>query len=229
MTPRRLLLWGSLAASIAAALADPSFLPFFPSSASTPPVAAPVTHAHRSRASTASQTMATLASPASARTTGGSDERDKRDESDDSLAAERRELLRQVRAFVSGSGPSVGASSIVAPVPREMLADADGAPAPQRLFVSQNWGPPPPAPSSAPVPATPLPPTAPPLPFTYLGKALAAGAWEVYLARGEKTFIVHENSVVDDVYRVASIKPPRLSLIYIPMNQQQELDIGGTQ
>ncbi|MCE4060174.1 hypothetical protein LXM60_08165 [Pandoraea sputorum] len=214
MTPRRLLLWGSLAASIAAALADPSFLPFFPSSASTPPVAAPVTHARRSGSSTASQTMAP---PASAGTT------------DDSLAAERRELLRQVRAFVSGSGPSVGASSIVAPVPREMLADVDGAPAPQRLFVSQNWGPPPPAPSSAPVPTTPLPPTAPPLPFTYLGKALAAGAWEVYLARGEKTFIVHENSVVDDVYRVASIKPPRLSLIYIPMNQQQELDIGGTQ
>ncbi|VVE79834.1 hypothetical protein [Pandoraea sputorum] len=222
MTPRRLLLWGSLAASIAAALADPSFLPFFPSSA-TSPVAAPVTPARRSGSSTASQTMAPLAFPASARTTGGSDE------SDDSLAAERRELLRQVRAFVSGSGPSVGASSIVAPVPREMLADADGAPAPQRLFVSQNWGPPPPAPSSAPVPATPLPPTAPPLPFTYLGKALAAGAWEVYLARGEKTFIVHENSVVDDVYRVASIKPPRMSLIYIPMNQQQELDIGGTQ
>ncbi|MFK0380164.1 hypothetical protein [Pandoraea sp. NPDC090278] len=219
MTPRRLLLWGSLAASIAAALADPSSLPFFSSSASTPPVASPVTHAHRSVPSTVNQAPAPVASGASAEA----------GETADALAAERRELLRQVRAFVSGSGPSVGASSIVAPAPREMLAETDGTPAPQRLFVSQNWGPPPPAPSSAPVPTTPLPPTAPPLPFTYLGKALAAGAWEVYLARGEKTFIVHENSVVDDVYRVASIKPPRLSLIYIPMNQQQELDIGGTQ
>ncbi|VVD79998.1 hypothetical protein PAQ31011_01078 [Pandoraea aquatica] len=223
MTPRRLLLWGSLAASIAAALADPSSLPFFASSASTTPVAAHVVRAHRPVrpvSATANPTTAPVASSAAGATT---------DTSDDALAAERRELLRQVRAFVSGSGPSVGASSIVAPTPRETQADEDGAPAPQRLFVSQNWGPPPPAPSSAPVPTTPLPPTAPPLPFTYLGKALAAGAWEVYLARGEKTFIVHENSVVDDVYRVASIKPPRLSLIYIPMNQQQELDIGGTQ
>lgn len=223
MTPRRLLLWGSLAASIAAALADPSSLPFFPSSASTPPVAASVTRAHRPVSSTANQATASVASGASAAAGEPLDSRD------DTLATERRELLRQVRAFVSGSGPGVGASSIVAPVPRETLADADDAPAPQRLFVSQNWGPPPPAPSSAPVPTAPLPLTAPPLPFTYLGKALAAGAWEVYLARGEKTFIVHENSVVDDVYRVASIKPPRLSLIYIPMNQQQELDIGGTQ
>ncbi|ANJ87165.1 hypothetical protein [Pandoraea oxalativorans] len=223
MTRRRPLLWGSLAASIAAALADPSSLPFFPPSASTPPVAAPVTHARRSVSSTANQATAPVASGASAAAV------ESPAPGDDTLAAERRELLRQVRAFVSGSGPSVGASSIVAPVPREMLADAGGPPAPQRLFVSQNWGPPPPAPSSAPIPTAPLPPTAPPLPFTYLGKALAAGAWEVYLARGEKTFIVHENSVVDDVYRVASIKPPRLSLIYIPMNQQQELDIGGTQ
>ncbi|VVE24692.1 hypothetical protein [Pandoraea anhela] len=219
MTRRRLLLWGSLAASVAAALVDPSFLPFLDASSSGAPAvsaASPVTHTRAHPATPASAAMAV------APMRGDADA--------DALAASRRELLAQVRAFVSGSGPSVGASSIVAPTPRENLIDADGSPAAsQRLFASQNWGPPPPAPSSAPVPVAPLPPTAPPMPFTYLGKAQAAGAWEVYLARGEKTFIVHENSVVDDVYRVESIKPPRLSLIYIPMNQQQELDIGGAQ
>ncbi|ODP34597.1 hypothetical protein [Pandoraea sp. ISTKB] len=224
MTRRRWLLWGSLAASIAAALADPSFLPFLDTSSNAPVVspALPVTHARGRPAPPASQAMAASAAVASATADTHTDA--------DDLAAYRRELLAQVRAFVSGSGPSVGASSIVAPMPREHLVDTDGAPASSaRLFASQNWGPPPPAPSSAPAPLAPLPPTAPPMPFTYLGKAQAAGAWEVYLARGEKTFIVHENSVVDDVYRVESIKPPRLSLIYIPMNQQQELDIGGAQ
>lgn len=226
MTRRRLLLWGSLISSVVAALVDPSFLPFFPSSSSTAPIAAPVTHARPHAPSPAGQTVTLVrpkvASDANADTNADAD-------AAANAAAERRELLEQLRAFVSGSGPSVGTATIVPPTPRENLASAGDAPAAQRLFVSQNWGPPPPAPSSTPVPIAPLPPTAPPMPFTYLGKAQSAGAWEVYLARGEKTFIVHENSVVDDVYRVASIKPPRLSLIYIPMNQQQELDIGGAQ
>ena len=226
MTRRRLLLWGSLLASVVAAIVDPSSLPFFPSSSSTSPIAAPVTRARPHSPAPAIQAGASGAAA------DGDGEASTEASAAETLAAERRELLAQVRAFVSGNGPGVGAGAIVAPTPRETLTDANPAsdgPASQRLFVSQNWGPPPPAPSSAPIPTTPLPPTAPPMPFTYLGKAQAGGAWEVYLARGEKTFIVHENSIVDDVYRVAAIKPPRLSLIYIPMNQQQELDIGGAQ
>ncbi|MFJ2993697.1 hypothetical protein [Pandoraea sp. NPDC087047] len=228
MTRRRLLLWGSLISSVVAALVDPSLLPFFPSSSSTATIAAPVTHARPHAPSPAGQTVASVR-PKVASDANADADADVDADAAANAAAERRELLEQVRAFVAGSGPSVDAATIVPPTPRENLASEGDTPAAQRLFVSQNWGPPPPAPSSAPVPIAPLPPTAPPMPFTYLGKAQSAGAWEVYLARGEKTFIVHENSVVDDVYRVASIKPPRLSLIYIPMNQQQELDIGGAQ
>ena len=76
--------------------------------------------------------------------------------------------------------------------------------------------PPPPAP----------PPTAPPLPFTYLGKAVGEGAWEVYLARGDKTYIVHPKEVVDGVYRVDAIAPPTITFTYLPLNQVQQLNIG---
>lgn len=92
------------------------------------------------------------------------------------------------------------------------------------LFGSQSWMPPPPPP---PKPAPPPPPTAPPLPFTYLGKKVEDGTWEVFLARGDQTFIVRQQTIIDGTYRVDSIKPPTVVLTYLPLNQVQTLTIGG--
>jgi hypothetical protein len=64
------------------------------------------------------------------------------------------------------------------------------------------------------------------LPFTYLGKAVGEGAWEVYLARGDKTYIVRTKTVVDGIYRVDAIAPPTLTFTYLPLNQVQQLNIG---
>ena len=71
------------------------------------------------------------------------------------------------------------------------------------------------------------PPVAPPLPFTYIGKMASEGKWEVYLARGERTIIVKPESTIESVYRVESIRPPVLSLTYLPLNQAQNMNIGG--
>ena len=90
------------------------------------------------------------------------------------------------------------------------------------LFASQSWTPPP-----APVVvAPPPPPAAPALPFTYLGKKHEDTAWEVYLAHGDTTLIVHDQSTIEGAYRVDSIKPPVLTLTYLPLNQSQTLQIG---
>jgi hypothetical protein len=91
------------------------------------------------------------------------------------------------------------------------------------LFGSQNWTPPPPPPQA---PPPPPPPQAPPLPFTYIGKAAADGAWEVFLARADKTYLVRDKMVIDGVYRVDAIAPPMLKLTYLPLNQIQQLNIG---
>jgi hypothetical protein len=90
-------------------------------------------------------------------------------------------------------------------------------------FATRNWTPPPPPPAPAPPPPQP---TAPPLPFTYIGKALEAGEWEVYLSQGERTWIVRNLDVIDGSYRVESIKPPLMTLTYLPLNQVQQLNIG---
>lgn len=96
------------------------------------------------------------------------------------------------------------------------------------LFASQNWNPPPPPPPVQPA-GPPPPPSAPPLAYTYIGKKFGDAAWEVYLAKGEQTFIVREKATLEDQYRVESIKPPLLTLTYLPLNQMQTMNIGGAE
>ncbi len=94
----------------------------------------------------------------------------------------------------------------------------------EALFDSQTWDRPPPPP---PKPGPPPPPVAPPLPYVVIGKKLEDQAWEVYLTRGEQTFIAREKLVIEGQYRVDSIKPPTMTLTYLPLNQTQTLTIGG--
>lgn len=111
-------------------------------------------------------------------------------------------------------------------VPREVLiGDSDDrfSGGENGVFARQDWTPPPPPPAPAPPPP---PPSAPPLPFTFIGKSLQDGVWEIYLARGERTHLVRENTVIDGMYRVDAIKPPVLTLTYLPLNQVQQLNIG---
>jgi hypothetical protein len=120
-----------------------------------------------------------------------------------------------------------GAPAILRLVDRETLIGGDerfgqdgGA-----VFGRQDWTPPPAPPAAAPVAAAP-PPSAPPLPFTFIGKSLQDGVWEIYLARGDRTHSVRENTVIDGTYRVDAIRPPVLTLTYLPLNEVQQLNIG---
>jgi hypothetical protein len=91
-----------------------------------------------------------------------------------------------------------------------------------KLFAARNWNPPPPKLVVAPPP----PPTAPPMPFVYVGKKLEAGMWEIFLSNGTDIRVARINSVIDGVYRVSDIRPPTLTLTYLPLNQVQQLNIG---
>ncbi|HEY8102473.1 MAG TPA: hypothetical protein VIF82_17165 [Burkholderiaceae bacterium] len=106
----------------------------------------------------------------------------------------------------------------------QLMGGARADSRPDALFKSQSWTPPP-APPMPPPP--PPPPVAPPLPFKYIGKKVEDGKWEVYVAIGAQAYIVHEKTVLQGTYRVDSIKPPVLSLTYLPLQQLQTLTIGG--
>jgi hypothetical protein len=121
------------------------------------------------------------------------------------------------------------ADTVILPlVPRAQLVGESGDAtfaSGEGVFAGQNWNPPPPPPPP-PSNTPPPPPMAPPMPFTYIGKALADGAWEVFLSRGDKTYSVRNQTVIDGVYRVEKIAPPLMSLTYMPLNQQQQMNIG---
>lgn len=85
---------------------------------------------------------------------------------------------------------------------------------------------PPPAPTA--VQPLPLAPSAPPLPFTVIGKKFEAGTWEVYLSKGDHTYIVTKGMVLDSDYKVDDINATQLYLIYLPLNEKQTLPIGAT-
>jgi hypothetical protein len=87
------------------------------------------------------------------------------------------------------------------------------------LFSAHSWTPPPPAPTATDKP------TAPPLPFTYLGKEFEAGQWRVFLARESAVFIVKDNDVIDDRYRVEKITPSSVTVLYVPLNEAQQMSI----
>ena len=97
----------------------------------------------------------------------------------------------------------------------------------ERVFGTHSFTPPPPPPPKPEPPPPPPPPVAPPLPYTYIGKALSDGVWEVFLARGpERTLIVRNQMVLDGAYRVDAIAPPVMKLTYLPLNQVQQINIG---
>ena len=120
------------------------------------------------------------------------------------------------------------APSIMALVPRAtLIGNNDEAMGSSALFGRQDWTPPPaPPPERREPEPPPPPPMAPPLPFLFLGKAAEKGEWEVFLARGEKIYVVRKQDVIDGTYRVDAIVPPHLTLTYLPLNQVQQLNIG---
>lgn len=111
--------------------------------------------------------------------------------------------------------------------PRALLMgeSGDGFGSADAMFGGRDWNPPPPPPPP-PSNTPPPPPMAPPLPFAYIGKAAADGAWEVYLSRADKVYVVRLKTVIDGVYRVDAIAPPMMTVTYLPLNQVQQLNIG---
>ncbi len=111
---------------------------------------------------------------------------------------------------------------------RETLYGTGQNKAPATLFANRDWTPPPITGHIA----AKQQPTAPPLPYIYLGKKIEDGVCEVYLGRGEQSLIVREKTVIDGTWRVDKItfQPPTMTMTitYLPLNQAQLLNIGGT-
>lgn len=97
------------------------------------------------------------------------------------------------------------------------------------LFEGRSWVP---KPVPAAVPAAPIvvppppKPTAPALPFAYIGRLEEEGAKTVvYLQRGERLLEVGTGDVVDGDYRVEALTEDELVLVFLPLGEKQSLRI----
>lgn len=124
------------------------------------------------------------------------------------------------------AGAGAGEPFIMALRPREDLISLSDREDKTPLFRAHDWTPPPPPPPKA-RQAPPPRPTAPPLPFTYLGKKEENGQWEAFLARGDDVFVVREQTVIDGQYLVTSLTPQVLTMTYLPLQQEHKLILGG--
>jgi len=71
-------------------------------------------------------------------------------------------------------------------------------------------------------------PQMPTNPFTYEGKLLDDGNLIVFLTDGVKNHSVQVGDVLDDVWKIQSIHPPELTLKYIPLKTEIQMQIGAS-
>ena len=88
------------------------------------------------------------------------------------------------------------------------------------LFAAKSWYVAPPAP---PAPK----PVAPPFPYTLAGSMREGTATIVFLARGERNYVLHQGDVIDGSYRLDEIKNDVAVFSYLPLNEKQSLPIGN--
>ena len=96
------------------------------------------------------------------------------------------------------------------------------------LFKGLSWYVPPPAPPPPPPPPPPKP-TAPPLPFAYLGQYLDGERRLFILNRGDRVLTVAIGDVIDKTYQVDSVSGEQLVFVYLPLSSKQSLLTGGIQ
>ena len=105
------------------------------------------------------------------------------------------------------------------------------------LFATHSWyvpPPPPPAPPKSVLTAAQQAelnkPTAPPLPFAFMGRYFPDGATPVFfLTQGDRVYDVRIGDTIDNTYKVDSYANGQLVMTYKPLNIQQQLAVGGSQ
>lgn len=99
------------------------------------------------------------------------------------------------------------------------------------LFPSQRW-------SAAPTVTTVteqavvtaaevVTPTAPVLPFQFVGRLADRLDQQVFLQNGEKLYVVRQGDVIEETYRIDHISATELNLVYLPLHLSQTLSVGS--
>lgn len=101
------------------------------------------------------------------------------------------------------------------------------------LFSSRSWKP---AATLATVTEQPVSvapvmqaPTAPDMPFQFVGRLHDSRDLQVFLQDGEKLYVVRKGDVIDETWRVEGISDVELSFVYLPLHVSRTLSVGSSQ
>ncbi|MBF8669074.1 hypothetical protein IR012_06920 [Pseudomonas putida] len=70
-------------------------------------------------------------------------------------------------------------------------------------------------------------PTAPALPFQFIGRMGERDDLQIFLQSGEKLYVVRQGDVIEDTYRLERVSASELHLVYLPLHQSQTLSVGS--
>lgn len=88
------------------------------------------------------------------------------------------------------------------------------------IFGQKSWVPPP-------RPEPPRPPSPPPMQFRYLGKVVEGDETRVFLALGERNYIVRPGESINNQYRLDEVSDHGITFTYLPLNARQMLATAG--
>lgn len=142
------------------------------------------------------------------------------DDSDPAVAA----VARSAKGKAPGAA---AASNAAAVVPIKDLSPAGD------LFAARSWNAEPVLGTVIEQPVVVTPevqvPTAPPLPFQFVGRLGDRSDLQVFLQSGEKIYVVRKGDVIDETWRLERISDKELSLVYLPLRLAQTLSVGSTE
>ena len=72
-------------------------------------------------------------------------------------------------------------------------------------------------------------PTAPAMPFQFVGRLDDRSDLQVFLQDGEKIYVVRKGDVIDKTWRIEGISDVELSFLYLPLHLSQTLSMGSSQ
>jgi hypothetical protein len=101
--------------------------------------------------------------------------------------------------------------------------DAIGKPRGE-LFGFRSWAPAQPVVRAGPA-AAPAAPVPPPMPYRIAGQVVHDGTARVVLARDDRVLTVREGEMLDDNYRVESIRADGVTLVYLPLGVREQLTV----
>jgi hypothetical protein len=134
------------------------------------------------------------------------------------LALDRPQRPAGVAESRGTAAPPAGAPSDSLNLPdRSGLSRARG-----ELFAA------PPPPKAAPAaPIVAQAPVAPPLPYRFAGKVRKGAEEEVLVTKGDIVFSIRVGDTLDGAYRVESIGPDRIELLYLPLGTREHIAVSS--